>query len=61
MNYRFGYADITKAAFILDTPGPTPASVRGLQYKHMQQPYFPVDTEISELQPTVLQSPTQYS
>ena len=54
MNYRFGYAGIAKAAFILDTPGPTPASVRGLQYEHMQRPYFPVDTEIPGLQPTVL-------
>ena len=56
MNYRFGYAGITKAAFILDTPGPTPASVRHLQYKHMQRPYFPVDTEIPGLKPTVLRS-----
>ena len=56
MNYRFGYAGIAKAAFILDTPGPTPASVRGLQYEHMQRPYFPVDTEIPGLQPTVLRS-----
>lgn len=53
MNYRIGYADIARAAFILDTPGPTPATLHGVSYRHVTRPYYPADREIENLSPTV--------
>ena len=55
MNYRLAYGEIAKAAFILDTPGATPATCRHLPFKHLKRPYFPIDTEIPGLTPTILQ------
>ncbi len=55
MNYRLAYGEIAQAAFILDTPGATPATCRHLPYKHLKRPYFPLDTEIPGLIPTILQ------
>ena len=54
MNYRLAYGEIAKAAFILDTSGATPATCRHLPYKHLKRPYFPIDTEILGLTPTIL-------
>ena len=54
MNYRLAYGEIAKAAFILDTSGATPATCRHLPYKHLKRPYFPIDTEIPGLTPTIL-------
>src|SRR5207237_6949201 len=54
MNYRLGYGSIFKDAFILDTPGPTPATVRRLAYKSMRRPYFPADNEIPGCSPRVI-------
>ena len=54
MNFRNVYADAASAVFILDTPGPTPASVRNVAFRKLQRPYFPVDIDIPDLQPTVL-------
>ena len=55
MNYRLAYGEIAKAAFILDTPGATPVTCRHLPYKYLKRPYFPIDTEIPRLTPTILQ------
>ena len=55
MNYRLAYGEIAKAAFILDTPGATPATCRHLPYKYLKRPYFPLDMEIPRLTPTILQ------
>jgi len=54
MNYRIAYADVAQAAYVLDTPGPTPATMRHHQYQHLQRPYFPADQDIPGLTPTVL-------
>ena len=54
MNYRLAYGEIAKAAFILDTPGATPVTCRHLPYKYLKRPYFPLDTEIPGLTPTIL-------
>ena len=54
MNYQFAYGDIAKSVFILDTPGPTPATCRHLNYENLQRPYFPVDKYIPNLSPTIL-------
>jgi microcystin degradation protein MlrC len=54
MNYRYGYAGISRGALVLDTPGPTPPTVRRLPYRHVQRPYFPADDDIPGLRPTIL-------
>jgi microcystin degradation protein MlrC len=54
MNYKIGYAETAKAAFILDTPGPTPATLRNVRYKNVARPYFPADAEIPGLEPQLL-------
>jgi microcystin degradation protein MlrC len=55
MNYRLAYGEIAKATFILDTPGPTPATFRHVRYTHLKRPYFPLDANIPGLTPTILQ------
>ena len=55
MNYHLAYGEIARATFILDTPGPTPATCRHLPYKRLKRPYFPLDMEIPGLTPTILQ------
>jgi microcystin degradation protein MlrC len=54
MNYRIGYAGIARAAYILDTPGPTPATLRGVEYARLARPYFPADPDIPDLQFQIL-------
>ena len=54
MNYRLTLLAEARAAFILDTPGPTPATLRHVKYAHVRRPYFPADAEIVGLKPTVL-------
>jgi len=39
----------------LDTPGPTPPTLRHVQYRNLKRPYFPLDEEIPGLTPTILQ------
>ncbi|MGE0605948.1 MAG: M81 family metallopeptidase [Pirellulales bacterium] len=53
MNYQYGYANIARQAFLLDTPGPTPATLRHFQFKRLQRPFFPADADIPGLQPRV--------
>ena len=43
MNFNYAYAGISKGALVVDTPGPTPASVRHLPYQRMKRPFFPLD------------------
>ncbi|MDP6776110.1 MAG: M81 family metallopeptidase [Candidatus Latescibacteria bacterium] len=54
MNYRLAYGAIAKAAYILDTPGPTPATVRNVSYRSLERPYFPLDEQIPGMSPVVL-------
>ncbi len=54
MNYSMAYGDIAKGEFILNTPGPTPATLRGAQFRNVRRPYYPADPEIPGLQPTIL-------
>ncbi|MCX5660096.1 MAG: M81 family metallopeptidase [Planctomycetota bacterium] len=58
MNYRFAYAGIAKEALILDTPGPTPATVKHFKYRHRVGPWFPADAEIPGLKPRVMRGRT---
>jgi microcystin degradation protein MlrC len=54
MNYRLGYAGAYQAAFILDTPGPTPAIMHHVDYRQMQRPYYPADRDIPHLEPALV-------
>jgi microcystin degradation protein MlrC len=54
MNYRVGYAGRFRAAYVLDTPGPTPASLRHVKFSRLERPYFPADEDIPGLQPVIL-------
>ena len=56
MNYHLGYANIARKSLILDTPGPTPASVQHFYYQKMAPPYFPLNESFPDWQPHVLRS-----
>ena len=54
MNYRQAYGTLARDIIILDTPGPTPASLKHVKFQKMQRPYFPADIDVPGLQPTIL-------
>jgi len=54
MNYRLAYGAIAKAMIVLDTPGPTPATLKHVRFKRLARPYFPADADIPDLQPIIL-------
>ncbi len=54
MNYRNTHLKTAKKAFILDTPGPTPAIVDHMPFRRMKRPYFPADKDIPNLTPAIL-------
>jgi microcystin degradation protein MlrC len=56
MNYQMAYGSIARKAYILDTPGPTPATLKHVQFQRLQRPYFPADAEIPDLIPKVYAS-----
>jgi microcystin degradation protein MlrC len=56
MNFNFAYRDIAKGVFIVDTPGPTPPTLRHMPFKRLLRPFFPVDDDIPGLRPTILKS-----
>lgn len=61
MNYSMAYGDIVKGEFILNTPGPTPATLSGTQFQNVRRPYYPADGEIPDLQPTIYRSVTRFA
>ena len=56
MNYNMAYGLFAQAIFVLDTPGPTPATLRNLQFRKLQRPYFPLDQDVPGMTPTVYRS-----
>lgn len=54
MNYRVGYRGRHGGVYVLDTPGPTPASMRHVRFRELQAPFFPQQEEIPGLEPVVL-------
>ena len=54
MNYHLAYSPLAAATYILDTPGPTPATVRDVPFRNLKRPWFPADPDIPNLQPTLL-------
>jgi microcystin degradation protein MlrC len=53
MNFHNVYDHEAAAVFIVDTPGPTPATIAQHPLQRMRRPYFPADDDIAELEPTV--------
>ena len=51
MNYHMAWPEAK--AFILDTSGPTPATLRHMPFERLQPPFFPLDPEIEGLQSIV--------
>ena len=54
MNYRVAYGAIARQILILDTPGPTPATLRNIAFENLKRPHFPADPDVPDLQPTIL-------
>ena len=54
MNYRLAYGGIAKGMIVLDTPGPTPATLRHVWFEKLRRPYFPADLEVPGLEPLIL-------
>ncbi len=52
MNYHMAWPNAS-AAFVLDTPGPTPATLKHLPFRNLRRPFFPLDEDIPGLQPVV--------
>jgi microcystin degradation protein MlrC len=46
MNYFMTYSPIADNFYVIDSPGPTPATCKSLVYKKMQRPFFPFDDSI---------------
>ena len=53
MNYGMTFPKAA-ATYVLDTPGPTPATLRHVPFTKLQRPYFPLDEDIPNLQPTII-------
>lgn len=49
MNYQLAYRGIMKAAYILDTPGPTTPNLKSLTFTRFSRPCFPMDDDIPGL------------
>jgi microcystin degradation protein MlrC len=48
MNFRFAYAGVMKAYFVLDLPGPTPPDMRLLPFQRITRPVFPLDRGLAD-------------
>ena len=46
MNFHNVYGKIARDFYILDTPGPTPATVKNVDFGRLERPYFPKDAKI---------------
>lgn len=53
MNHRLGYAGRYREAILLDTPGPTPATLHRVAFRNLRRPYYPADGDIPGLRPRV--------
>ena len=54
MNYRLAYGGIARGMIVLDTPGPTPATLRHVRFEKLKRPYFPADPDVPGIEPVVL-------
>jgi microcystin degradation protein MlrC len=45
LQFRAGYGAFAKAMWVVDTPGPSPANLRRLDWQHVSRPLFPFDDD----------------
>ena len=53
-HYGIAYGDIAAAIYVLDTPGPTPPTLRHCPFERVERTYFPADEELELTDPVVL-------
>ncbi len=53
MNYQMAYGPFAAGKFILDTPGPTPATLKNVRFTRLDGPYFPWN-DFPEMRPSVV-------
>jgi microcystin degradation protein MlrC len=54
LQFRAGYGSFAKAMWVVDTPGPSPANLRRLDWQHVSRPLFPFDDDFEpEIRPVV--------
>jgi len=56
MNFNMAFRPFATGVFILDTPGPTPASVRNVDFQRLQEPWYPRDLSLPWSEPQVIES-----
>ena len=56
MNFNMAFRPFAAGVFILDTPGPTPASVRNVAFQRLRGPWYPRDPELLWSAPQVTES-----
>lgn len=56
MNYQMAYGSILRDALVLDTPGPTPATLKHMPFQRLKRPWFPADRDFPDFSPTVFTS-----
>ena len=54
MNFREAYGALTNTFIVLDTPGPTPATVKHVEFQRLERPFFPADEDIPGMRPVIL-------
>lgn len=59
MNYNMALRPIASGVFILDTPGPTPPTLKHVPFRKIAPPWFPLNEEIPGLEPRVYTAPPQ--
>jgi microcystin degradation protein MlrC len=47
MNYFMTYSPIADNFYVIDSPGPTPATCKALTYVQRERPFFPFDSDIA--------------
>ena len=48
MNYNMAFRPFSTGVFVLDTPGPTPATVKGVPFRNFRDPWFPRFEDLEE-------------
>ena len=54
MNYHNAYDAIASAVYVLDTPGPTPPTLRHCPFERVERPFYPADEQVERIEPVEL-------
>lgn len=53
MNFHMAYGSFAVATFVVDTPGPTPPTLKSTRFTRLRRPYYPLDEDIPGMTPRV--------